>query len=84
MKDFRKVEEELIAAFDAQGVEISRVAGDAFACVISVPECGKPSGCEIVIGPYGKTECAHCEMEVNLNGRMTSIDLTKLAKRLCE
>lgn len=65
------------------GVDVCRKNGDAVATLIPVPECGNPDKrCELVVGPYGKTECVYCEIEQNLNGRMTTLSLTKLAERL--
>lgn len=82
MSDWRKVEAELVHLLDVAGVEIIREGGDCFAVVASL-ECQNPSKeCKIVIGPYGKTECELCEVDHNLNGRITTLRITEIAKRL--
>lgn len=83
MAAWRKMEDELLAALDAAGFDTKREDGNFYAVLASL-DCNAPHDCKAVIGPYGKVECLKCENEENLNGKLTTLDITKLARRLAD
>ena len=83
-RDFRDIERELADVFDIAGLDVRWVGGNAFITVASIPECSMRPDCHVAVGPYGKTECRACEAEFNINGRVETISITDIARRLCE
>lgn len=85
MADWRKMEADLIRQFDAAGINVVYAAGNAFAVVSSLSECGRPHACEAVFsGRRGGIVCNACDTDDELSGGLTSLDITKLAKSLAE
>lgn len=83
MAAWRKMEDELLAALEAAGFETRREDGNLFTVFASI-DCRVPIDCRGVVGPYGKMECKYCENEENLNGKLMTLDITKLARRLAD
>lgn len=85
MKDFRKIEAELVAALDAADIPTKRIDGNYYATMIPIDGCNRPDDCEMRLRTSGDLKCFDCD--VRIKGacvEAVGLPITSLAKRIAE
>lgn len=85
MKDFRKIEAELVAALEAASIPTKQISGDFYATVIPIEGCERPEDCEIKCFGIGDLKCFRCDQRIKaVCVEAVGLPITTIARRIAE